>query len=206
MAQKTETFYTSLDGYIRSTGQSTWSAARSTSAVAGSSDTWYMVGTRLLSGSYYVYRGYLKFDTTAIPENAEILKANVKLTLYSDSSATDFNLRIYNYDWSIYDPFTSYREQAYDGLLATGSAYVTWRGTSGISINTTYTSPDIATSHVNKGGYTYFGLISDQDRNNTAPTNDRFVGVYYRHIADAWKRPQLEVTYKLSSGVWVTIF
>src|SRR3990167_7190956 len=48
---------------------------------------------------YFVYRNYLAFDTSALPDDATVTQVTLQLTLSSDSTTTDFQTRVRYFDW-----------------------------------------------------------------------------------------------------------
>lgn len=177
-----------------------YATARSTAAYYTVNGNDVNVG-QYKSPPYSVDRGYLKFDTSSISSSAIISAVTMTLTAVADLSYTDFDLQIVDYDWSSYDPITG-QEAAYDGCLSATLDNV-WINTSGISTNTPYTSSALSTSWINKGGSTYYGLRSNRDYDNVAPTTYEFVAIYGWPVTTAW-RPKLNVTYTLTSAPTVT--
>lgn len=143
-----------------------------------------------------IWRNYMKFDTTSIPDTDNITQVNMKLTALYDSSTTDFDVKIVKYNWAAYDPVCSgNQETVYDGILAATSDDNIWRNTSGMSLYTQYSSGNLDTNWVDKTGSTYYGLISAEDYNNSAPTNSEYIGVATQENATTGYRPVLTVVH-----------
>lgn len=145
--------------------------------------------------AYTIMRSYLKFDTSAIGAGSTITQVNLKLVCVSDGSATDFDVQIVKQDWSAQDPIVfGTREAAYDGSLAGTADANIWRNTSGMSINTQYTSGNLATDWPSKIGNTYYSLRSSRDKAGTTPTGNEYIYLAATENATAAYRPVLVVT------------
>lgn len=114
-------------------------------------------------------RGFYKFDTSDI--FGTITQANITTGVQSDGSAiNDWDIEIIEQDWSAQDPITAgNREAAYDACLAASVAAV-FRNTSGIALNTLYTSPNLTAGYVKKQAPTYYSVRSSRDKAASAPT------------------------------------
>lgn len=145
--------------------------------------------------NYLVFRNYVKFDTSSIDDSATVSQVNIKFAVTNDSSTVDFDVVIKKYNWSAFDAAqnSDTREPAYDGLSSASADDSIWRNTSGISINTYYTSGNLDTSWVSKTGVTYYGLQSSRDISASAPSGNEFV--VFGKSTDANYRPVLTVTY-----------
>lgn len=185
-----------VDGYVY--GQSSvYSGSHSTSAGFDSISNYAYVGQTYIAPNYYCMRGYLKFNTTTLSAAATILQANIIMVCTIDDSAVDFDLDIIKYDWSSYDPVAAgNRETVYDGILA-GTKDVTWRNSSGISLNTQYTSPDLDTAWINPGGYTYYALRSSRDFSTSTPSGGERIAVATQDNATSSYRPVLRISYSI---------
>ena len=158
------------------------------------------VGQYLAGGKFYNYRGLLRFNSSLLPNKATINQVNMKLTCSADSSTTDFTLEIAKYDWSsIYINTSTDRATAWLGLLA-ATKDVDWRSTSGLSINTTYTSPNMDTAWLNRSGHTYYALRSDRDVAGTEPSGNEQIRFYAGNDATAAYRPTLVIDYTYNSS------
>jgi len=185
--------YTAGASYGRIDGQSTvYATTRSTAAHVVTNDL--TVGQMWIDPTYTVYRSFIKFDTSAIPDGDIITQVNMAMVCRADQSATDFDVQIVKQDWSVQDPLAAGNmEAAYDGCLAADADDSIWRNTSGMDIETVYISGNLNTARVNKIGSTYYGLRSSLDDSNTAPDSiDRIYFAQPDHATEAW-RPILTV-------------
>lgn len=184
------------DGYVAGVN-ATYLTARATASSKWDSLTYLEVGQQysIGSGDYTIYRGLLKFDTSAIPADATITQANVKLVSVYDGSTTDFDVYLVQTNWAAQDPLsTGNMDAAFDAAL-TGTLDALWRNTSGMSLNTQYTSANLDTSYITKGGTTYYGLVSKRDRDGTEPIGNELIDIATANNATAAYRPVLTVTY-----------
>lgn len=189
------------DDYVYGSN-ATYSTARSTSAAyGGSGNNFVLVGQRYTGGEKRVARAGLKFDTSGIPDGDSISDCVMKLVCVSDSSVTDFDVVIQKQDWSGQDPIgAGNREAFYDNCLAATQDAV-WRNTSGMSLNTQYTSPSLDVTRVSKTGHTYYSLISSRDVSATDPgTGDEDIQVASANHATSGYRPVLTVTHAAGAG------
>lgn len=164
----------------------TYSSARNTPFLFADGGSIIQVGQ---DTGYWVYRGFLKFDTAGIDDGATITQVNVKLTCTTDYSTTDFDVQIIKQDWSGSD-----NDTVYDACLSGTADSSIWRNTSGMSTNTQYASGNLSTSWPNKTGYTYYSLRSSLDYAGTQPSNSEFVFLGSQNNTTEGYRPLLAVT------------
>jgi hypothetical protein len=182
--------YTSAeDGWISGTS-TVYATARSTSTAGLTSDLEDPVGQTLSGSNYIVYRGYLRFDTSALPDDCVVDTADLYLMASEDDSTTNFIIAVVNEGWT--SPLLDTREANYDQGLAVGAA--AWYSVAGGWTPDTWYDGSVSTAIVSKTASTYIILASGRDRSATKPTGDEYV-LYYTRDADAGKRPYLTVTY-----------
>jgi len=180
-----------------------YSTARSTSYAYNETSIALMVGQK--NNSFAVYRSFLKFDTSSIPDDNTVSQVNLKLTVYQDYSYTDFDVQIVKQDWSAQDPLSdTNRETAYDNCLSGDADDNIWRTTSGISANSTYTSGNLDTSWINKNGSTYYSLRSSRDVSANEPTGIEYINLHSAESTTASYRPVLVVVYTASQNYTLT--
>jgi len=100
------------DGYILGSA-SAYADARSTSGSSNTTGAEIIFGQRLSGATYSVWRGYLRFNTSTIPDDAIITSVRLYLKSSADNSTVDFNIKIYRYAWQ--SPLATYREANFDG-------------------------------------------------------------------------------------------
>jgi len=183
------------DGNITGT-DTVQNTARSTSTSFSTSSQSELVGRLFLSGNYSNYRLFLVFDTSGIPDTDVVSNAVLKMVVTTDDSNQDFSVEIVKQDWSSQNPISSGNmETAFDNCLS-GTLDATWRSTSGISLNTQYTSPSLDTSRVSKTGNTYYSLRSDRDFNNSSFISSReHIEIATANHGTSGYRPVLTVTH-----------
>jgi hypothetical protein len=152
---------------------------------------------RYISGSYYyIYRYFLKFDTSTIGADKTVTQVNQRAVVWSNSSTTDFDVQIVKQDWSVQDPIAAgNQEAAYDNCLAGTADENIWINTNGISVNVQYASGNLNTGWVNKVGSTYYSWRSSRDYNNDALTGLEYIYIYTQNHATVAYRPVLTVLY-----------
>ena len=188
------TWYTSTnDGFILSY-HATYSTARDTGAnlAVYNADEYLVVGQMLMSGSRYVYRGLLPFNTSDLPADA-ILEDGCSVGLYgkSDQSGTDFNVTVVAYsggsplttaDWGKFGSTSG-------GLVSTSGFKVD--GYNVITLNAT------GRGLINRGGITLLGLRSSDDIGNTEPTDTSVVHIWTAEAEGTGKDPYLYIVYSM---------
>ncbi len=189
------------DGYIKGISAS-YSTARSTASEISMNDTHFGVGQMIPTTVYYIYRAYLKFDTSAIPDGDTVTQVNLKMVCIGDYSTTDFDVQIVKQDWSAQDPITDInRETAYDNCLAGTADDNIWRNTSGIVVGTQYASGILNTAWINKTGSTYYSLRSSRDYGNNTPTGHEYMDIGSQDNITVAYRPILTVL-STTPGNW----
>ncbi len=179
---------------------SVYATARSTATAQYT--TFIAVGQYKNGAAYYTYRGFIKFDTSSIPDDNVVTQVNLTLTVTDDKSTTDYDVQIVKQDWSAQDPLAAgNREAAYDNCLAGTADANIWRNTSGMSLNTPYTSGNLATEYIDLNSPTYYSLRSSLDYAGTAPSGDERITVANSNNANQSYRPVLTILYASSGGV-----
>ena len=119
------------------------------------------VGGRDISGTNFLWRGYLKFNTSSLGPEASVTQANLRMFVTDASADVAWTIYIRQYDWSANDPMASgTREAAWDGLLAASNAAVLT--TSAVSSGFV-TSANLPEDWIAIEGNTYYGLWCDQE-------------------------------------------
>lgn len=154
--------------------------------------SFYQIG---VGAHYYIYRGFLFFDTSVIPEGAIILSATLSIYGATDYLTTDFDITIQNGQPTYpHDPLQAgdYLHSQYSGNYGTFN-------TSGFSTSG-YNDITISdTSVITKGGTTKLCLRSSRDIDSIAPTVNEYVEVYTQEKGTGYI-PKLEITWRLPSS------
>jgi hypothetical protein len=166
-----ETYDDALDG----TGTRTFAAV--------SSSAYIYVGQRLAATDYEIWRGYLSFNTSALPDNVTVSAASLSVKLYVEyTSGGDFSLNVYGSNYS--HPLSTaawHSVTSYEGaILSTATA----------STGSWY-SLSCDTTHINKTGYSEYKLTSSLE--GTAPTGSEYLYIYSGDSAG--NEPYLSITY-----------
>jgi len=167
---------------------------------AGASSTIVAVGQLRVVSFYqvfWVYEGFLAFDTSALTSGATVSAAVLRVTSYADYSTTDFDIQARLRDWGTSLTTADWVAGAdLSGLTLLGS-YAT---SSGFTANTGYDLSDTAMgANVNKTGSTRMLLCSSRTVGNNAPTNNEFVHIYSANYTGTTRDPKLTVTYAAGS-------
>lgn len=186
------------DGYVQGLALGDYATARAASTSSNATDATAFIGQRFSSPFYTVNRALEWFDTTVtnIPAAATITGVVLGVTAATDSSTTDFVIKVYQFNWA--SPIADEQEANYDGAYGgSATAEGTLRDTaSGWTTDTEYTmSVDPANIDTTNG--TGYALVSEEDVNNSAPTGNEYVAYCTADDATESKRPYLDVTYTL---------
>jgi len=134
---------------------------------------------------YYLYslwRGFISFDTSALPDDATVTAATLYLALIADFSTVDFDMHFY----SGQDQWTNLATLDWTDCAVDEGVFF---NTAGKALDTYY-SHSVLTGSINLTGRTQFRLTTD--REGTKPTNDEYI------ILHAWNGthpPYLVVDY-----------
>jgi hypothetical protein len=197
----TNTYYTSAsDGYTGYGGSSTYSTVHDAD---GSAASYNSSGNVLEIGqldaftgpdSYWLYRSYVYFDTSALPDTANITAATLSLYGNYDSSSQDFNMVVSNGQPNYpHDPLigNDYYYADYSG----NGGQLTTGGFSTVGYNAiTLTSTGIG--WISTTGTTKFAILSSRDISSTPPAygTPEYVWVYAYEQGVGY-RPKLDITY-----------
>lgn len=192
----TVTIYSdTADGYCNSSSTSYTSASNGTGIGASPAAAVGYVGQYIIGGTtYVVHLGYLKFDTSSIPDDAEITSVTLSCYGYNDLSTTDFTVEARLHDWGASLTSADWiAGSALSGktLLASRSS-LGWN-TSGY--NTFTENGSNFRNNINKTGTTYIVLCSAEHTAQSPPTNDEYIGLYFSDETGTSKDPKLEITY-----------
>jgi len=157
-------------------------------------DTQFTVGQTWGAGKYWVYRGFLFFDTSVIPSSANITGANLSVYISYDGSDTDFNATIQSGQPTY--PHSPLQMGDYYYLHYTGDGGS--RNTSdGLSVSNYWNISlnEDGLDWINTEGTTKLCLRSNRDIDGTTPTGDESVTIRAAESGEAYA-PKLYVTYE----------
>jgi hypothetical protein len=191
----------SNDGYIYNSGFVYSTVQSASSGTVDSSSIYITIGQKRGVGpTYYVYRGFVLFNTSALPSNAYLDDATLSLYKKDDYSATDFDITIQN------------GQPTYPhNPMQTGDYYRGYYSGNGGSLNTSrFTSgynaiPLNNLSWINTTGVTKLCLRSSRDINGNAPTGNEYINVYSSNAFEPGGgityKPKLVITYRNQSKI-----
>jgi hypothetical protein len=187
------------DGEIRG-NHAVYATARSTATGGSAIAIDSSIGQRHDGGTYWIYRGFLSFDTSAIPDGATVSNATLYVKTKDDlSTDNDFDLRVYRYAWE--ETLTDTgppdkREANYDGAYG-GSA--TYEGvildTSAYPGDDQWISLAVAAAGIVKDGDTKYTLVSSRDVSGTAPGGGESEYIDIHTAEAAGEEPYMEINY-----------
>ena len=193
---KDATFYSSVsDDYIHSGFSFSYSNARdAASGLSSYSSEIACIGQDRAWDEYDIYRAFVFFNTSSIPDSATITSARLSLYGAAEGNVADWRIVVqsgmpdYPHDRLV---LTDYNRTYYDG--DGGSLDASMWSTTGyndIFLNAT------GLGWVNKTGWTKFCLRSSDDKNNIPPENSSDDTVsYYMSEKGQIYRPKLVVHY-----------
>jgi hypothetical protein len=190
-------YSTASDGYIQKLNGNYTTARTSSTGTVSNSGTYLSIGQKKdLSGTNYaIYRGFLLFNTTALPSNAYIDNATLSLYKKDDYSTTDFDITVQNGQPTYpHDPLqtSDYNMSRYSGnggTLATGGLH---SGYNYLSLT--------QLSWITKNGTTKLCLRSSRDINANAPTGNEYVNMYANEQGSGYQ-PKLVINYRNQSKI-----
>jgi hypothetical protein len=168
------------------------------SGTVDNSGTYITIGQRYISltpGIYYIYRGFVFFNTSALPSNAYLDNATLSIYKKDDYSTTDFDITIQNGQPTYpHNPMQTgdYNKNYYSG---NGGSLNTSRFTSGynaIKMNNL--------NWINKTGITKLCLRSSRDINAKTPTGAEYVNVHSNEFLGMCP-PKLVINYRNQSKI-----
>lgn len=133
---------------------------------------------QLYTTTYSIYRSFMFFDTSSLPDDANITSAILSLYIETDSSTTDFNVTLQNGILSTY-PHDPLEAGDYSRLRYTGAGGS--RSTSdGLSAGSYWniTLNDDGESWIRLTSTTKFALRSQNDLDYVAPTGLEYIKIY----------------------------
>jgi hypothetical protein len=188
------------DGYIYKSSSNYNTAWTSSTGTVSTTASYISIGQSKVATfppDYRIYRGFLIFNTSALPSNAYIDNATLSLYKKDDYSSTDFYLTIQN-GQPVYphNPLQTgdYGKNHYSGNGGSLNTHYFINGRNNITLNNN--------TWITKGGTTKLCLRSDKDINGTAPTGNEYINI---HSADASSglnyAPKLIIHYRNQSKI-----
>jgi hypothetical protein len=187
---------------------STWNTSTVYSSVWGNSTGGIAPGGNLYvgqmedSGDYSIFRSYLRFNTSSLPDDAVINSAYVKLVVWGDYSDTDFNVTLQ----SVKSP------KPHNPLIPSDYSKAGIAGHHGHENTTGYVNDEIfnitlnSFLDINLTGMTRWSVRSNKDINATTPGADtnEFI-IFYGNVLPVTNYPKLIINYTVPSSSWAHI-
>lgn len=165
----TSTFYTGAgDGYVQRVNQASWTAARDTADgvdVDYTSASALVIGEEEFVGNFNIFRVFLPFDTSAIPDSDTISSATLSVWPTSGSGE-----RLIGVIQTSQSSNTTLAVGDFDALTVNGAtegATRTYLTTTGAYTNYTLNASGIG--WISKTGFSKFGLRNSDDLDNVDP-------------------------------------
>ena len=137
------------------------------------------VGLKKYISTFYIFRGFLVFDTSSLPEDAIIDSAKVVVVVSVDESDNDFDMKLVATDIS--GSMSTEWFNDFDGWLSSGVYNVTGLsdtlGTAGISVGDTlkFTLNSVGIDSIHVDSETKFALLSLEDINESEPSGFEYI-------------------------------
>jgi parallel beta-helix repeat protein len=186
------------DGYAYGRN-SDYSTARSTAFASSNTASYSVVGQRYysLQNYYFVFRTYLKFNTSTIPSDASISSASLKIYCITPNySATAFDVQIQG--WTGDTPidngdYNQYSETIYGSL-----------STSYFVLNAWNVIPITNLNLIQREGNTKACLRSSRDTSSIAPSGNEYIHIYNCDQGSAYA-PYLEINFTAPAPTYSSV-
>ncbi len=189
----------SNDGYIYNSGTNYNTVQAASSGTVNSAGTYIMIGQRkqigIPSSTYYVYRGFVFFNTSVLPANAYLDNATLSVYKKDDYSTTDFLLTIQNGQPNYpHNPLQAgdYNKNYYSGSSDTLNTSQFTNGYNAISLKNL--------SWISTTGITKLCVRSSRDISGNTPTGNEYVNVYASEQGSGYQ-PKLVIMYRNQSKI-----
>lgn len=187
------TFYPDADAYLMSESAS-WTQARDGlgTFTAYSSGATLTLGKLLSSGTYYAYEAFLSFDTSSIPDTAEITAAVLSVAAAVTDSKT-WTLQAKAFDWGGTLSSSDWQDATEWAALTLLAEYAMSGGwTSGNRYNLTEYGTNLQAA-INKTGSTRM-ILASSNISGIAPSGDDATQMHASEATGTTNDPKLEVT------------
>jgi hypothetical protein len=190
-------YSTSSDGNIYNSGSNYNTVRSASSGTVNSTRSYISIGQWKtgLPATYYIYRGFVFFNTSALPSNAYLDNATLSLYKKDDYSTTDFDITIQNGQPTYpHNPMQSsdYNRNYYSGNGGTLNTSGFTSGYNAIKLN------DLR--WINKTGTTKLCLRSSKDIGGTAPTGSEYINIQSSEFLGMCP-PKLVINYRNQSKI-----
>jgi hypothetical protein len=192
------TFYSNASDGVITNENATWSTCRNATdglTVSNSSASEYVVADNGgISNAYRVWRLFLPFDTSALPDDATITDAVLSVCDASSSQGTDAHALVQTSQAS----GTALSTADFDAIGTTEGATRVTAFTAGAYHDWTLNATGL--TWISKTGFTLLGLRAVNDIDNVTPTANTYRAWRMSETADTTSDPKLVITYSLGGG------
>ena len=182
------------DGYIMAESVNWDNAKTAPSGTVYADEEYMLVGCKIESGTYKIYRSYLYFDTSIIPDNATILSANITLTFNAFMSSENRSFSVILQNGMPYRPKDNLESTDYYEIYYSGNGgSLNMEGLSSGTVTIQLNSEGIG--WINKEGWTKLCLRADFDINDNEPSESMYVWFASAEAGEEFS-PKLIVEYE----------
>lgn len=203
----TSTFYpdpdtesTCVDGHVGNTN-TVWATARAatTGTISSDSGTSISEDNYLLGGNYGIYRIFVLFDTSAIPDtdtiDSGVLKLKPEILVNDDNDGQDYITVVPTTPASN----TAIATGDFDALSFTKQSDDIDHGTMSVGTYVTLTLNSTGKGNVSKTGITKFGIVGGHDFENAASAaGENWFRAYSSEVSGTTSDPYLQITHSAS--------
>lgn len=194
----TETFYSLTgDGYIYTTCDPTYSSAHDQASgdIINNTALWLKIGQEnSATGDYSIWRTFVLFDTSSLPDSAVITGATLSLFGWGDLSSADFDVVVQNGQPTYpHDPL-EIGDYFYAHYSGNGGSFNTSGFTTG-DYNDITLNENARTNWIRKDNLTKLALRNSNDIDNTAPSGQEYITVYSSDKGSGYQ-PRLTVSWE----------
>lgn len=190
------TFYSDTsDGNVVATG--TWAAIQAGTASLSTSlvSSTFRIGKLNSGGSNFYYQGFLGFDTSALPDTADVTSAVLFLSPSAVLGSRSWTLQVRTYDWGASVTTADYRTSSQWAALL---LLATLDLSSGLTADTYYALSPYGTNlmdAISKTGFTRFVLAGDDFGGIAPPSETNYTAFFYSaDNSGTTSDPKLEIS------------
>lgn len=162
-------------------------------------DLYYMVGGMQNGTEYSVGRSFVYFDTSDLPNDANITSAYIGFYITDDESDTDFNVTLQGTGTYPHNPPVA--SDYWKGWYGTTTNFGTRSTSDGLSESAYWniTLSESGLDQISPTGTTRFCVRSQEDIDGSAPTGDEYIYFGSRDMGESYA-PKLYVYYTVDTG------
>lgn len=200
-----ETYYSNEtgEGNVTTAGKATWTAARDPAdgdQVNKTDGSQHIMGSKLAGPDFRAYRRFNNFDSSAVPDDANITACDYKSyyeNAQSNADTTDI-VAVANTQASSTDLVVADFDQL--GATSIGTTRPTLASIAGSAAYFTIAIASGSLSLVSKTGYTKFGLRIGRDFDNSEPTGHNYATISTSYTAGTGQDPNIIITYTAAAS------